>query len=358
MLPVRFHRVLKSRWSVNSLFNRTQAMKKMMTAPALMVLAGLWTGLFVSAVHAGDNADIQKLEKDMLDGFRHCVFTVNAYTQIESGQTESDKPKWNRNVGTALPIDSKGHLLTIHCVVKDAEKITVITHTGETVMAEVVGSDSSDRISVLRIDPSHIKEVPAGGDLDSILKGNYAFFLGVVPDMEIAVSRGLISSVRTQDGIFELLGPETAGTSGTPILDSDLNVLGILAFNVDTNEVEPGLAKYGVIPYEYAYILARYIINTDLLNIGWLGVSIDLASSGKGIVIDQVIDSSPADKAGIIAGDRILLFRDTTISSPSQFIDLLSGTVPADTVTVTILRGGESRAVMVTMGENPVKNQR
>ena len=328
----------------------------MISVPALMmVLTGICATFSVSVAQAGGNPELQNTEQDILDGFRHCVFTVNAYSSIVPEQTEgnTEKAKWKRNVGTALPIDDMGHLITISCVLKDAEKVTVMTDTGESVPAKVVGSDSAGRISVLRIDPMYIKEVPHAGSIDAVEKGSFAYFFGAVPDMEIAVTRGWISMFRPDDGIFELLGPKTAGTSGTPILDGDSNVIGILAFNIDTDDIDPDLSKYAVIPYEYAYVLARYIINNDMMNVGWLGVAIDISSTGKGILVSKVIESSPATNAGIAPGDRIVSFHDTVVTSPRHFIDLLGGTAPRDVVNITLLRGGDQLGVTVTMGDNP-----
>ena len=314
-------------------------------------------------------AEVRVIAKKIQKNYNQCVFTVNSFTRLTPEysvpQVKNKKyVKWCRNVGTAIPIDDQGHLITLHRVVENAEKVEVITSTGKKVNAHVLGCDDTGHISVLQIeDYSKRSIIPKITSLNNIHPGNEVFFLGVVPGMSIAVNSGLIGNIRLHDGIFEVNTDCNPGTSGTPVFDKDENILGFLAFQIDkNNHTTPGETyenTFLVISSEYASVLARHIINNSNAQCGWLGLYIDPISSVKdGVIIKNVVKGSPANKSGLQPLDKIIEFNNIPISTLLQLCEAFSNKRSGETVSLKILRADRLLSFRVTLIERPDRNNK
>ena len=287
---------------------------------------------------------------------KSCVFTVNAYSRIDENASGGDggKKKWLRSVGTAVPVGKEGHLLTLYSVVEDAEKVEVVNDAGEKTPAEIVGSDHTGRIAVLKIDPGFVKYVPEVVSINQVKSGDEVFFLGVVPGMSVDVCRGLIRKVRKSDGTIELTTSDNPGTSGTPIFDKNECVIGLLAFQVDADDDSiHGDSKekvYIAVSLEYASVLAHRVIDEAKPKCGWLGVCIDLTDPGdNGLLIKDVIEDSPADHSNLRPQDRIYEFNGVPVNTPHQFSDVFSRTKSGETVSLKIFRGDRRMSIDVLL---------
>ncbi|MDP8218570.1 MAG: S1C family serine protease, partial [Candidatus Theseobacter exili] len=251
------------------------------------------------------------------------VLTVNAYSRIDrdiplNANKNTKKANLQLNVGTAFPIDQQGHLITIHSIVENAEKVQVITSSGEKINAQMLGCDFTGKISVLKIDSSFLPPLPNITPCNNIRPGNKVFFLGVIPGMSVAVTPGLIAEMRISDGTIVVTAIGNPGTSGTPVFDREENLLGLLAFQIKSDnetsfqtsqEESNEKSTYLVLSFEHASVLAQTIINNNEAKCGWLGLYIDLQTSNKeGVLISKVIDGSPAYKAGLKPNDIITEF--------------------------------------------------
>jgi len=329
-----------------------------------VVCACIWLVISVSDVSDVSAQTAPGTESDAFASKIHLnckqfIYTVNAYSRIKPGVLVPKKhtaknARWQRNVGTAIPIDKNGHLITLNNVVNNAEKIRIITHSGNKIRARIVGSDYTGSITVLKINDQHISTLPGISSLNIMRSGEEVFFLGVVPGMSVDVHSGIIKAIRPSDGTIEVSTTGNPGTSGTPVFDKDENILGLLAFQVDNNNVPsttvPKENTYLVISLEYASVLARRVIINKESGCGWLGVCIDFTSSGKnGILISDVIKDSPAYKSHIKPLDRIFEFNGIPISTPNQFSDAFSTANAGETVLIKILRGNENLSFNVKL---------
>ena len=304
---------------------------------------------------------VSSLARKIENSYRQSVFIVNAYKKICTCNNPQvkEKPgggKCLRNVGTAFPVDTKGHLITLRSVVNNADKVLVTTSNGTQVNAQILGSDYAGLISVLKIDGHNVSTPPKIKSMESINPGNEVFFLGVIPGMSLAANQGLICAIRPSDGTIEVKTASIPGTSGTPVFDKNENVLGLLAFQIDRNEkntrIESNEKTYLVISLEYASLLAHQVINLVEARCGWLGLGICIKDCGEnGVLIKKVIKGSPADKIGIKCKDRIITFNNITISGPHQFIETFTKTKPGDRVSIKIFREGSLLSFNVTLAE-------
>ncbi len=284
---------------------------------------------------------------------KSCVFTVNAYSPLEDTDERAAGGKtWQCNVGTAIPMDEDGYLLTLRSVVDKARKIKIINSDGKKAEAELVGNDHTGRISILKIDPSFITHRPEIASLNNLSDGEDVYFLGVVPGMSVDVTDARVNRIRRNDGTIELSSSGVPGTSGTPVFDSSERVLGMLAFQVydDANPNASEEKTYIAISLEHALVLAHNTLNAMKPKCGWLGVCIDLTTaSGEGLLITDVIDGSPASTSRIMPRDRIFEFNGVPVATPHQFSEAFSRTHSGDTVTLKVLRDGEEISIDVTL---------
>ena len=286
---------------------------------------------------------------------RHFIHTVTAMKQMNVDSNGDTSGKWMKNIGTAVPVSADGYLITAHSVVKDATEITITDCEGESFNAVMVGCDVTGRIAVLKTERNYSGNIPAVISLSDIVEGSQVFSLGVVPGMKVEASCGSIKHIHHHDGAIEIVSSSFPGTSGTPVFDTDENLLGIIAYKVDS-EVSSGDSKepesYIALAFDYATVLARRVIEENIPKCGWLGICIDLPNSNNGgIVIKDIIKGSPADQAKILPNDIIYEYNGLPASTISSFSEAFGKSKAGEQVTIKILRGKSRISVDVRLEE-------
>lgn len=256
----------------------------------------------------------------------------------------------NRNVGTAISLDDRGHLLTMSSVVQGAERIEILTPSGERKIAEYLGSDITGRIAVLRLSDTPTEQ-PEIIPLHRLRTGQPVCALGVAPGMEVEDMIGSIADIRLGDGTVVIEGMTEMLTSGSPVFDEQERVIGLMAYRLDrTDAASPAFLA---ISMEYATVLAHQLITGNGTLCGWLGLCIDLSFTGDGISVKQVLDGSPAAKSGILPKDVIIGFNHITIESAGDFSDAVSRTAAGDDVMVTVRRSSAVKEFTIRLSSRP-----
>ena len=308
----------------------------------------------------------------ILKKYGHNVFVVNAYTKHSNTKSEESEVSHYKcqNVGTAFSFDNDGHLITLNSVIKDAENVKVISHTGEKINARVLGCDNEGSINVLEIDRSHVLSIPKTSLSDDMNPGKAVFLLGIVKGEGLATNTGVISNIKPRDGTFIVDVHGNPGTSGTPVFDKDGRLLGFIAFQIENSEDEKKLKSsnageysrscyYVVLPIECAFAIARSIINRDGGKCGWLGIYSNFnanSSDKKGVIIQRVIKDSPAEKCGLRKKDYVIVFNSVPISTPLQLIEAITCTKAGDTVLIKVRRGDKNLSLSVNLSSYPESN--
>ena len=163
---------------------------------AVLLLLVLLSGsavLAFPALSAAEPGSTAVLEK-----FRRYVFTVNAYAKVDcdtTGKRAEKRARWQKNVGTAFPVGDSGYLLTLHCVVMNAERIVVTGSGGERYSVSVVGFDRRARITVLKLDRAVAVTSPLIRPVSAIRCGCTVMFLGLSPGGALSVTPGSVNTV-------------------------------------------------------------------------------------------------------------------------------------------------------------------
>lgn len=295
------------------------------------------------------------------------------------GQNSSSNELTQSSLGSGVVLSSDGYIITNYHVVEDgvAYKVTI---EGETYDAELVGSDPSSDIAVLKAQNASGLTAIEIGDSDNLTVGEWVMSIGNPFGLEQSVATGIVSATsRSQimDSSTDAYGNSTGevtvypnmiqtdaainpGNSGGALVDSDGKLIGIntLITSYSGNYSGVGFA----IPVNYALGIAQQIIDGETPTHAQLGVSLSTISSSiadrygfsvdAGAYVSAVTSGSGAEEAGVQVGDIITAFDGQTVESASDVILDVRSKNPGDTVTLTVNRDGQSVDLTVTLGSD------
>jgi len=270
-----------------------------------------------------------------------------------SGQTRAE--------GSGFVIDAKGDIVTNDHVVSGATRITVTLWNGRTFKGKVVGTDDSTDLAVVRISaPSALLQPLAFGDSDAVSVGDPVVAIGSPFGLSQSVTTGIVSALhRTIDSpnnfsisdSIQTDAPINHGNSGGPLLDSAGQVIGVNSQIQSQSGGSEGVAFS--IPSNTVRSVVDQLVAGKTVAHAYIGVRVEDSSSPLGARLAQVISGTPADKAGLEAGDVVTKLDGTTITSEADLSAVIDGKRPGDKMTVTYLRDGKSATVTVTLTSRP-----
>jgi len=273
--------------------------------------------------------------------------------------------------GTGMILTSGGEILTNNHVVAGSTTIEVtVESTGESYAADVVGTDATNDIAVLKlVDAPKLKTATFSEDAaevgDSITDvgnaegtGDLVAATGTVTDLDesITVKNELTGEPVDLEGLIELDADVVSGDSGGPVFNDQGKVVGIATAASSGSRDITGYA----IPIETALEVAEQIQSgdsSDTVVIGtpaFLGVSIAATQGTTGVTLEGVVEGLPAAAAGLVAGDTITAINDTATLTPGQLSASIASFRPGDVVRVTYAdASGVIQSLPVTLGEGP-----
>ncbi len=282
------------------------------------------------------------------------------------------------SIGTGFIVDERGYILTNAHVVNDGDfkSITVSLYDGETAEAEVLYTNPTLDLAVIKIDAEGMDLVAAElGDSEEVNIGSYAAAIGNPLGLafERSMSQGIISGLNraitvtnestggttTMEGLMQTDATINSGNSGGPLLNSKGLVIGINSAKASNGE-GMGFA----IPINVAKPIVQQIISTGSYNrplIGITGIGLedqtsyteeqlkDYFGTATGIYVYSLTEGGGAEAAGIQKGDIITEVNGTAVGTMNKLNTLLVQYDPGQTVTLTILRDGKEKTVDVVL---------
>jgi S1-C subfamily serine protease len=274
-----------------------------------------------------------------------------------------------QGAGSGFIWNEQGYVVTNYHVIKDASAAHVILYDQSAFDARVVGMDPDHDLAVLKISPPlgmRLVPIPIGTSED-LLVGQSVFAIGNPFGLDQSLTTGIISALkRTINGVAgnpieDVIQTDAAinpGNSGGPLLDSAGRLIGINTLIYSSSGTWQGIGF--AIPVDTVNRVVPQIIGTGKASRPRLGIGFDesaqqilLRRNVQGLAITYVEPGSPAQGAGlvpmsrgargnIILGDVITQLNGRPIRTPSDLYSALDKLSPGDTVTLTILRGGQS----------------
>jgi S1-C subfamily serine protease len=279
-----------------------------------------------------------------------------------------------RAQGSGFVYDRKGHIVTNQHVVDGSSSISVSFWNGVELDAELVGTDPSTDLAVLRVDaPAGLLSSLSLADSSAVDVGDPVLALGSPFGLEGTITSGIVSSLHremTAPNNFQILDTIQTdaainhGNSGGPLLDNRGRVIGV---NAQIESESGGSDGVGfAIPSNTVRAIVRQLISTGEVQHAYLGVRMEPVE--EGVAITEVVTDTPADEAGLQAatgtalvdgqevptgGDVIVEFDGQAVTSPVALQSAVDARRPGDTVSVVVLRDGERRTIEVTLDVRP-----
>ncbi|MEM1053172.1 MAG: Do family serine endopeptidase [Pseudomonadota bacterium] len=278
-----------------------------------------------------------------------------------------------QSLGSGFIISADGFVVTNnHVVAPDnrarLEEITVTMPDGTEYEADLIGADPDSDLAVLKIKSDNTFPFVTFGDSSRARPGQWVVAIGNPFGLNGTVTSGIISAVYRntgQGGAYDRFIQTDAsinrGNSGGPLFDMRGNVIGInnAIFSPSGGSVGIGFA----IPSEIAEPIVNQLKAGQEIERGYLGVSLqpvndDLADSlgidrNRGELVQIVTDDSPAERAGMQAGDIIVEVNGSQVTSDQTVSFLVANIDPGVTIPVTVLREGRQVGLDATLAKRP-----
>jgi len=281
---------------------------------------------------------------------------------IPPGPSAAPQP----SLGSGFVISHDGYILTNRHVVSGASQIVVKLNDRRQLVAQLVGEDQYSDLAVLKVDAKDLPIVKIG-DPKKLDVGSWVVAIGSPFGFETSVTAGIVSAKQrslASDQYVPFLQTDVAinpGNSGGPLFDLAGEVVGINSQIYSQTGGYQGVSF--AIPIDIAMDVAGQLRKTGSVTRGWLGVQIqdidrELAESfelkrPEGALVARVMPNSPAEKAGIRAGDVILSFNDQQVNSAASLPPLVGTVAPGESGTVTVLRDGDRQDIEIEIEKLP-----
>jgi serine protease Do len=276
-----------------------------------------------------------------------------------------ETPHAQRGQGTGVIISEDGYILTNNHVVRGSTELTVRLSDGHEYTGKVIGQDEKTDVAVIKIDAKNLMAAPLG-DSDKMQVGDWVLAMGSPFGLDQTVTAGIISAKgRANVGINDyedFLQTDAAinpGNSGGPLVNMRGEVIGINTAIASRSGASAGVGF--AIPSNMVKLVSDSLLKEGKVTRGWLGAAIqdlneDLAksfdyASTEGVLIGDVIEDSPAQKAGLQAGDIVIKFKDQAVRTAQQLRNAVAATKPNTKTELIIQRDGKPKTLSITIGE-------
>ncbi len=272
-----------------------------------------------------------------------------------------------RGLGSGVIVDARGVIITNNHVVKGADVVKVFLADKTEYEAELIGVDSKTDLAVLKVEANDLPTIP-WADSDHLEVGEYVLAVGNPFGLNQTVTMGIVSAVgRARMGIAEyedFIQTDAAinpGNSGGALVNARGELVGIntAIFSRSGGNMGIGFA----VPSNMARAILDQLVTTGKVVRGWLGVSIqDLSPElalqfavpdPKGVLVSDVLQDSPAERAGLARGDVIMEFDGKVVEDATQLRNVVAVTEVGRAVEVKVIRNRHMKTLKVKVGEQP-----
>lgn len=280
----------------------------------------------------------------------------------------SDPGPKNESSGSGVILTDQGFIVTNHHVIDEASKVEVVLDNKQSYQAEIIGSDPTTDLALLKINANGLPFVKYGNS-DALQIGEWVLAIGNPFDLTSTVTAGIISGKgrsinllreKSSLAIESFIQTDAAvnpGNSGGALVNLRGELVGIntaiasptgsysgYSFAVPSNlvkKVVDDLQKYGVVQ--------RGLLGVSIMDIDAGLAKENNLSSNEGVFVREVGEGSAAAEAGILKGDILMALNGKKTGSVPELQELVGRFRPGEKVKITLLRGSEEKTVTVTL---------
>ncbi len=279
---------------------------------------------------------------------------------------QQPRERKERGLGSGVIVESSGLIITNNHVVGKADEIRVTLSDKREFKAKLIGTDPKTDIAVVRIDATELPTV-AWADSDKLEVGEFVLAVGNPFGLTQTVTLGIVSALGRAAGIAEyedFIQTDAAinpGNSGGALVNVRGELVGIntAIFSQSGGNMGIGFA----VPSNMAQSIMGQLVQTGKVVRGWLGVSIqeltpELArqfgiEETKGVLVSDVMDDSPAKKAGFERADVIVKYDGKKMDSPTHLRNAVAQTPVGKKVAIEIMRNKKPKTIELAIAEQP-----
>lgn len=279
-----------------------------------------------------------------------------------------NRPLTQQGAGSGWVIDEGGIIVTNNHVVEGAETVTVTLSTGESYSAELVRTDPLADLAVIKVNAQNLPALNIG-DSSQLRVGDWVVAIGNSLGEGISATSGIVSRkdvsimVGSEQTLYDLIQTDAAinpGNSGGPLVNLAGEVIGITSAKLSAVGIEGmgyAISSNAAIPIIQALISDGYVVRP------WMGVVLQTVNEvtamfnrlavDQGVLITQTSSGSPADLAGLKAGDVIVSVDDQEITTAQELIQKIHFSQVGQSVKITYWRGNSQQTTFVILVESP-----
>jgi len=351
---------------VYSLESQTEAKKTVETESQTMMVPANFSELAKAAQPGVVNIRTVKTVKGGGRVFRH--FFGNPFEKNDPFHnfgpfSDERAPDFKqRSLGSGFIIDREGYIVTNNHVIEGADEIKVRLANDKEFDAKIVGRDPNTDLALIQIKGAADLTPLDLGDSDKLTVGSWVIAVGSPFGLEQTVTAGIVSAKGRvigsgpYDDFIQTDASINPGNSGGPLLNMNGEVIGI-----NTAIVAQGQGIGFAIPVNLAQGIIQQLKEQGSVTRGWLGVGIqDLTpeiaeyygiEEKKGVLVAQVFEGDPADKAGVKAKDIIIEVDGKSVNSSRELTATIAAIPVGNSVPITLLRDGGKKTVNVKIAK-------
>jgi serine protease Do len=272
---------------------------------------------------------------------------------------EESQPKGQ---GSGFVLTADGYIMTNAHVVDGADEVLVTLTDKREFKAKIIGADKRTDVAVVKIAATGLPAVKVG-DVGRLKVGEWVMAIGSPFGLENSVTAGIVSAKQRDTGDYlPFIQTDVAinpGNSGGPLINMRGEVVGINSQIYSRSGGYMGIAF--AIPMDEAIRVSDQLRTSGRVSRGRIGVQIDQVTKdvaeslglgkAQGVLVRGVEEGSPADKAGIEAGDIILRFDGKALEKAADLPRMVGNTKPGTRVSLTVFRRGANKELNVTVAE-------
>ena len=289
------------------------------------------------------------------------------YKHFFEDQPDSNDNQPESSLGSGVIVSEQGLILTNEHVVASADEIEVALADGRKLSAKVVGSDPDTDLAVLKIEAEKLPAITFAAD-EKLNVGDVVLAIGNPFGVGQTVTQGIVSAlgrnhlgINTYENFIQTDASINPGNSGGALIDANGNLIGINSAIYSRNGGSMGIGF--AIPASIAKQVMEQIAVNGSVTRGWIGIEAqditpELAESFKlkqasGSLIAGVLQNSPADLAGLKAGDILLAINNKPVLDSSGMLNIIAALKPNDNAELKIARAEKEILVKVAVGKRP-----
>jgi serine protease DegQ len=287
-------------------------------------------------------------------------------------QFDDNVPQQSSSLGSGVIVSHDGYILTNHHVIEGADQIEVALADGRKASGHIIGSDPETDLAVIKIDLGSNLPAITFAHAEQSRVGDIVLAIGNPFGVGQTVTMGIVSALKrnhlglnTFENFIQTDAAINPGNSGGALVDANGNLIGINSAIYSPNGGSLGIGF--AIPVSTAKKIMEQIIQSGSVVRGWIGVAVqdltpELLESFKlgniqGVLIAEVVRGSPADKAGVRAGDILLSIANKKLTDSTIMLETISALPPNKVTPLKLLRNQSEVTVQVTVGKRPKPKQ-